>query len=195
VTVLASASFARAGLLQSAGVEFEIVPARIDEAAMRSDLLAKTMTPREIARELATAKALKISRHRTDVVIGADQTLDLDGETLGKVSNLDEARECLLRLRGRTHRLHSGAAIARNGDVRWRHVATASLTMRRFSDAFLDAYIGRCGDAILGSTGCYHFEGFGAQLFERVVGDYHAILGLPLIRLLAALRQERVISQ
>jgi septum formation protein len=195
VTVLASASPARAKILQSAGVAFEIIPAQFDEEALKAALLAKGKRPEEIARELAAAKALAVSRGRSDVVIGADQTLDLDGELVSKANHLDEARDCLLRLRGRSHRLHSGAAIARGGEIKWRYVASVNLKMRRFSDSFLETYLARCGDELPGSLGCYHFEGFGAQLFERVVGDYHAILGLPLIRLLSALRSEGVVEE
>jgi septum formation protein len=195
VTVLASASPARARILQAAGVAFETIPAQIDEESLKAALLAKGGGPEEIAGELAVAKALAVSRDRTDLVIGADQTLDLDGELLSKVHRLDEARDCLLRLRGRSHRLHSGAALARGGEIKWRYVASVNLKMRPFSDSFLEAYLDRCGEELLGSLGCYHFEGFGAQLFDRVVGDYHAILGLPLIRLLAALRSEGVAAE
>ncbi len=195
MTVLASASPARARILQSSGVAFEVVPARVDEDALKSALLDMRTTSAAIAGELAVAKALAVSHGRTDVVIGADQTLDLDGETLSKVNHLDEARNCLLRLRGRSHRLHSGAAIVRDGEIKWRFVASVSLTMRSFSDSFLDDYLAQCGETLLGSLGCYHFEGFGAQLFDRVVGDYYAILGLPLIRLLAALRSEGVVAE
>jgi septum formation protein len=195
VTVLASASPARAKMLQSAGVAFEIIPAQIDEEALKAALLAKGMGPGEIAGELAVAKAQAVSHGRSDVVIGADQTLDLDGELVSKAYHLDEARDCLLRLRGRSHRLHSSAAVATDGEIKWRYVASVNLKMRRFSDPFLETYLARCGNELLGSLGCYHFEGFGAQLFERVVGDYHAILGLPLIRLLGALRSEGVVAE
>lgn len=195
MTTLASASPARARILQSAGVDFEIVPARIDEETLKADLLARRSTPRKIAEELAIAKALAVSAGRRDLVIGADQTLDLDGETLSKVRNLAEARGCLLRLRGHTHRLHSAIALARDGQVRWRYVASPGLTMRRFSDPFLDRYLALSGDEVFGSLGCYHLEGLGAQLFETVDGDYHAILGLPLTPLLAALRREGVLLE
>ncbi|HEY1415549.1 MAG TPA: Maf family protein [Caulobacteraceae bacterium] len=192
MTVLASASPVRAQILRSAGVAFEIIPAQIDEEAFKGAFLAKGKGPEEVAGDLAVAKAQAVSRGRSDIVIGADQTLDLDGELVSKVNHLDEARECLLRLRGRSHRLHAGAALARDGEIRWRYVASVNLKMRAFSDSFLEAYLTRCGDSLPGSVGCYHFEGFGVQLFERVIGDYHAILGLPLIRLLAALRSEGV---
>lgn len=195
MTALASASPVRAQILQSAGVTFDVAPAQVDEGSLKAGMLEKRLSPEAIAGALAEAKALAVSRDRGDVVIGADQTLDLDGETLSKVETLEEARACLQRLRGRSHRLHAGAAIARQGEIRWRHVASVSLTMRPFSDSFLDAYLAQCGKTILGSLGCYHFEGLGAQLFEKVIGDYHAILGLPLIRLLTALRREGVLAQ
>jgi septum formation protein len=176
-------------------VEFEFIAARIDEDALRAELLAKLSPPRKVAEELAAAKALAVSATRRDLVIGADQTLDLDGETLSKVRDLGEARGCLLRLRGHTHRLHSAIAIAKDGQINWRYVASPGLTMRRFSDAFLDHYLDRCGEAVLGSVGCYHLEGLGAQLFETVDGDYHAILGLPLTPLLAELRREGALPE
>jgi septum formation protein len=126
---------------------------------------------------------------RPDFVIGADQTLDLDGRLYDKAETLEAARERLITLRGKTHKLHSAVVVAKEGTPIWREVATATLTMRDFSDAFLDDYLKTEGAAALGSVGCYRLEGPGAQLFSRIEGDYFAILGLPLLGLLDLLRR------
>ena len=126
---------------------------------------------------------------RPGFVIGSDQTLDLDGALYDKAEDLAAARARLQLLRGRTHRLHSAVVVARDGAPIWREVVTASLTMRDFSDAFLEAYLANEGEAALGSVGCYRLEGAGAQLFSKIEGDYFAILGLPLMGLLDLLRR------
>ena len=191
---LASKSAARAQLLAGAGVAFETVGSGVDEDAAKARLLAEDAGPRDIAQALAETKALVVSTRRPGLVIGADQTLDLDGSLYDKVSTLAEARHRLERLRGRLHQLHSGVAVARNGEVIWRETHSASLAMRPFSDVFLDGYLARNGQAALSSVGCYQLEGEGLQLFERVDGDYFTILGLPMLGLLALLRREGVLA-
>jgi septum formation protein len=188
VIILASASAVRARLLDGAGVPFRVVSAGVDETAAKSDLLAAGAGPREIAAHLADAKAQAVAAEPQDVVIGADQTLDLDGELIDKVSNVAEARERLRRLSGKSHILHSAVAIARGGEVIWRTVSSPVMTLRPLSSPFVDRYLDRAGDGLLSSVGCYELEGLGAQLFERIDGDYFAVLGLPLIELLSALR-------
>lgn len=189
--VLASASITRQNLLKAAGLVFRIEPATVDEHAIRAKLRRhpETRTPTHVVEELARAKARQVSAVRADaVVIGADQVLALGDEIFSKPHGIDEAREALLRFRGRTHHLHTTVATARAGDVLWSHSETAALTMRSFSDTFLADYLARQGAGACNSPGGYEIEGLGIQLFERIEGDYFGILGLPLLPLLAELR-------
>jgi septum formation protein len=193
--VLASNSASRAAILRGAGVAFETMGAGVDEDAMKTALLAEGAGPRQIAERLADAKALKVSAARPDaLVIGADQTLDLDGELFDKAENLAEARSRLLALRGKTHQLHAALTVAEAGVATWRCLEAPSLTMRNVSDSYLDGYLARGGETLLGSVGCYLLEGEGAQLFERIDGDYFAVLGLPLLPLLAVLREKGALA-
>lgn len=186
---LASQSASRAAILKAAGVVFETASPGVDEEAAKADLLATGAGARQIAEALAEAKAAQVSRQRTGLVIGADQTLDLDGVLYDKAKSPSEARARLLALRARTHQLHAAVVVARDGATIWRSADTSRLTMRAFSDAFLDDYLAAEGEAILSSVGCYRLEERGAQLFESVEGDYFSILGLPLFGLLGFLRQ------
>lgn len=192
--VLASKSAARAQLLAGAGLEFLTVGAGVDETPIKAGMLRRGASPREIAHVLAEEKAKAGSTRNDGLVIGADQTLDLDGRLIDKADSLAEARERLKSLRGREHRLHSGLAVARADELIFTHVETATLKVRDFSDAWLDAYLERNGLEILGSVGCYQLEGEGVQLFERIEGDYFTILGLPLLPLLDFLRREGVLA-
>jgi len=194
--VLASASPARAAMLAAAGVDAEVMPARIDEAAIKQAMLAEGAGPRDLADKLAEMKALRISaRHPGRLVLGADQVLVHDGRVFDKAQGLTEARAHLATLRGQTHRLLSAAVVALDGQPVWRHVGVARLTMRPFSDTFLDAYLESIGELALHSVGCYHLEGPGAQLFSRVDGDYFTVLGLPLLELLGFLRAREVLPE
>lgn len=191
---LATRSAARIALLTGAGLGFEAVGSGVNEEAVKRDLLKDGAPPAAVAEALAAEKAVAVSRLRPGLVIGADQTLDLDGRLYDKAESLAEARERLAVLRGRTHRLRSAVAVAEGGEVVWRTLDSASLTARRFSDAFLDAYLARNGETILGSVGCYMLEGDGVQLFERIEGDYFTILGLPMLPLLAYLRERGIVA-
>jgi septum formation protein len=191
--VLASASAPRAALLRAAGVPFSISPSRVDEDAVKARLLQESAGPDVVARELAELKARAVSGKAEGLVIGADQTLDLDGVLHDKPRDLSESRERLKVLRGRRHTLHAAVAVARGGEVVWSALDTASLTMRVFSDEFLDAYLERQGEAVTSSTGAYLLEGEGIQLFEAVEGDYFSILGLPLLGLLSFLRAAKAL--
>jgi septum formation protein len=178
-----------------AGVPYTAIPADIDEDALKNRLLATGTEAAGIAPALAEAKALAISRyHPADLVLGADQTLLLGLELVSKCTSLEDARRLLGRLRGRSHRLVSALALVRGGAVLWRHVESPELWMRDFSEGFLDRYLANEGEGVLSGVGCYKLEGLGAQLFERVSGDYFSILGLPLQPLLAELRRQGVIA-
>lgn len=186
--VLASASATRAELLKNAGVALRIAAPRVDEAEIKTRLVAEGQSPRRVAEALAEAKALAAPADAEDLVIGADQTLELDGMLIDKAPDLAAARDTLQRLRGKTHWLHSAAALARGGAVVWRATSSPRLLMRAFSDAFLDAYLKQCGAAACSVVGAYHLEGPGAQLFEDVEGDLFAVMGLPLMAVLGGLR-------
>lgn len=191
--ILASKSAARRAMLQGAGVPFTVQVADVDEDALKA-----RHDPADavgLALELARAKALAVSRHDEDAwVLGADQTLAFDGGLVSKARSLNAAREGLSAMRGRSHQLHSGAALAYRGQIVWSGADTATLTMRDFSDAFLDGYLTAEGEALLACVGSYRLEGLGAQLFERIEGDYFTVLGLPLWPVLAELRRAGVLT-
>jgi len=192
--VLASKSETRRMVLERAGVPFEAVDSGVDEEALKIPMLERGAGPLAVAEALAQEKALAVSRTWPGLVIGADQTLELDGALYDKAPDIPAARARLRALRGKPHRLHAAVVVARDGRVQWRDLQSATLVMRNFSDAFLDAYLAQEGEAALGSVGCYRLEGLGAQLFEKVEGDYFAILGLPLWGLLEFLRTEQLLS-
>jgi septum formation protein len=193
--VLASASAVRATVLKHAGVHFRIEPAAINEEAIKTRLIGEGRSPREIADALAEAKALERSVANPDaLVIGADQILVYEGECISKSRTLDDAAKLLRRLRGNLHRLVGAVVLAQKGEPVWRHLDTATLWMREFSDAFLNEYLAAEGESLLVGVGCYRLEGRGIQLFTRIEGDHFAILGLPLLPLLAALRERGLVT-
>lgn len=193
--VLASTSPIRQSLLSNAGLHFDVVAAGLDERAAEEPLRQAGAGPEDLALALAMAKALTVSERRPgDLVIGADQILDLDGERLTKPDDMEMARRQLLRLSGRTHQLHAAVACARGGEVLWQHVETASLTMRRLEPGFVGRHLAQAGPGVLGSVGAYQLEGPGIQLFEKIEGDYFTVLGLPLLPLLSFLRTEGIVE-
>lgn len=186
---LASASATRVHLLEAAGVSVVAEPAAVDEEEIKSAFHADKASAADCAAALAEAKATRVStRHPAALVIGADQMLDCNGVWFDKPADLAHARAHLLALRGRRHSLITAVAVLRGGAVLWHTVERAELTMRGFSDAFLQHYLAAAGADVLHSVGAYRLEGLGAQLFERVDGDFFTILGLPLLPLLDFLR-------
>jgi len=192
--VLASASAARRALMAGVGLTVDLQPADLDEEGRRQ--ANPDLGPADMAIRLAEAKAVAVSRIRPGVlVLGGDQILDEGGAIVSKAESLDAIAARLRGFRGRTHHLHSGTALARDGAVVWRHVDTAALTVRDFSEAWLTTYLEAEGTALTGVVGGYRLEGPGAQLFSRIEGDYFTVLGLPLWAVLEALRDQGVIDR
>lgn len=184
-------------MLASAGLTFEAIASGVDEAAALAELHASDAeaTPAAVASHLARAKAEAVARlHPDAVVIGSDQVLALGDELLFKAADAASARHTLALLRGRRHTLHSAVAVARDGAIVGSAIDMARLAMREFSDAFLDRYVEQAGDALTTCVGAYRLEGPGIQLFESIDGDFHTILGMPLLSLLDILRREGVIK-
>jgi septum formation protein len=191
--VLASRSEIRRKILSDAAIPIEVSPADIDERTLQAG--AQNADPGVVAALLAREKALAATRHRPGrLVLGADQTLAHGSRLLNKPTDVAAARAQLAALRGQTHALHAAIALARDGSIMFEHRDVAQLTMRDFSDAFLDAYLGAAGGAVTASVGAYQLERAGIHLFERVEGDYFTILGLPLLPLLRHLRQQRYLA-
>jgi septum formation protein len=191
--VLASGSSSRKVLLTAAGVAFSADPADLDEEALMRSL--SKAGAEAMALRLAEEKALTVSRrHPGKTVLGGDSVIAFGGDYLSKCADLEEARALLRRLSGHSHLLVSAAALARDGRLLWGHASPCRMTMRVLSPQFLADYLSREGEAILSSVGCYHFEGRGAQLFDKVEGDYFSVLGLPLLPVLAQLRKEGVLA-
>jgi septum formation protein len=193
--LLASASRTRHALLSAAGIAVTTVPAELDESAIKIKQQAEGGGAEDTALALAQTKALKVAKNQPDaLVIGADQMLVRDNEWYDKPKDITEARAQLLSLSGKTHRLLSAVVVVQEDRVLWRHLSQATMTMRSFSQAFLDDYLEHAGSVVLSSVGAYQWEGLGIQLFERVEGDHDTILGLPLLPLLDFLRRYGVIK-
>ena len=189
--ILASASTGRAAILRGAGLEFRQRPAEIDERALEAEAASSgAFDAGTLAQMLAAAKAMDVSAREPDaLVIGADQVMECGGVAYHKPATLEAARRHLMQLRGRTHSLNAGLCVAKGGVVLWRHLGRAHLTMREFSDDFLDAYCRSEDEALLHTVGVYRIEGRGIQLFETIEGDHHTIIGLPLLPLLGYFRE------
>ena len=190
--ILASGSAIRRTMLAAAGVPFEVERPAVDEDALKAALA--DLAPRDLADALAEAKALRGSQASPErLVLGADSMLELaGGGRLDKPENPDAARTQLRMMSGGVHELHSAAVIVEGGAAVWRHVETARLQVRALSDGFIDSYVGAEWDRIRHTSGCFEYESKGAQLFSRVQGSHFAILGLPLLPLLAFLRDRKI---
>ena len=187
--ILASQSPFRRMLMENAGLAFEARAAEIDERAAEAALAARNPTPPDVAEALAIEKAKDVAgRNPGALVIGSDQTLSLEGRVFHKPVDMAEAKSHLMAMSGRTHALNCGIALVRDGETLWTHVSIARLTMRPLSEGLIDRHLARVGTRVLASVGAYQLEGEGVQLFERIDGDYFTILGLPLLPLLAKLR-------
>ena len=193
--VVASQSIHRKNLMENAGLEFKCQPADIDERTIELAIKNTGATPKELALILASAKALDVSQKTPDAyVIGSDQTLSLNDELFHKPEDMEAARRTLLKLSGQTHTLNSGVLIAKNGETIWQHVSIAELTMRELSPEFIGRHLSEAGESVLTSVGAYQLEKQGVQLFEKIEGDFFTIVGLPMLPLLAQLRELNVIE-
>ncbi len=193
--VLASASPFRRMLLENAGIAFQAKAADIDERAIEGELERQGSSPEEVALILAEAKARNVGQaFPDDIIIGSDQTMSLGTRVYHKPRDMTEARDHLLSLSGQVHQLNSGIVLTRGNDILWKHVSSAQMSVRVLRPEFIDAYLARVGKKALSSVGAYQMEGEGIQLFDKIDGDYFTILGLPMLPLLAKLRDLRVID-
>jgi septum formation protein len=194
--ILASSSPTRREMLSAAKITFEVVPPDVDEDAVKDAALAKGERIDDIALRLAEAKAKNVAaRHPDALVLGADQVLVCGGKLFSKAKTMEDARETLRAFRGRTHRLISAAALVSGHQILWGGSDAARLTVREFSEGFLDAYLKAEGDSILGSVGCYRIEAAGVHLFEQIEGDQFTIRGLPFMALLESLREQGILAR
>jgi septum formation protein len=194
--ILASTSRTRGMILTNAGVAFTAIAPGVDEETIKASLRVEGASAAEAAEALAEVKAIRLSgRHHDALVIGADQMLVSEDRWYDKPTDRAAARRQLQELRGKSHQLVTSAVVMLGGQRIWHHVERATLTMRPFSEAFLDLYLDQAGEDILSSVGAYQLEGMGAQLFSKVEGDHFVILGLPLLPLLDFLRVHGVLTQ
>lgn len=187
--ILASKSKSRQDLLDAAGVDFKCVSAGIDEDAIKKEMRGDGQDSLQTSLQLATQKAMAVSKkYPKAFVIGADQILDLNGEWFSKPADVNIAHKHLKKLRNKTHLLVNGTAVVKNGSLVWFDNSVVKVTMRDFSDNFLDDYLAEAGEDVCNSVGAYYMEDLGAQLVKSYEGDYFSILGLPLLPLLECLR-------
>jgi septum formation protein len=190
---LASQSATRKALLESAGVTFLTTKTSLDEKLFQQEL--SKLSPAKLALQLASAKALNTKEAASEnFVLGVDQVLSCDARILHKSASREAAKKQIRELSGRTHELTVGLCLVQHNQIRWSHFSMARMKMRAVSDAFIETYMRTCPEDILLSVGAYQYEGLGIQLFETIEGDYHTILGLPLLPLLSALRQFKIIA-
>tara|TARA_R110000824_G_C15075602_1_gene663826 strand:+ start:133 stop:732 length:600 start_codon:yes stop_codon:yes gene_type:complete len=193
--ILASSSKTRHAMLKNAGVDCDAIASMIDEEGYKQSMKAEGANAAEAAETLAEMKALRMYRQQPDgIVIAADQMLECNGIWFDKPKDRDNTRAQLLALRGKTHQLVSAAVIYKEGSRIWGTIDTAHLTMRNFTEEWLDWYLDAAGNDIFDCVGGYQLEGIGAQLFTEVRGDYFTVLGLPLLPLIGFLRDHGVLK-
>ncbi|MCI4663358.1 MAG: Maf family protein [Neomegalonema sp.] len=190
---LASGSAIRRRLLENAGIRVTARPARLDETALIAT--SRAARPDMLALELAQAKAQTVSALEDGLIIGGDQLLVLDGEVLQKAASIEAAYERLRRMQGRTHALVGATVLVDRGKLLWSDAHRVSVTMRAMSDSALRAYLAAVGPGVLASVACYEIEALGAQLIERLDGDYFSALGLPLMSLIGALQEHGALAR
>ncbi len=193
--ILASGSASRRSLLTGAGIEAKSIKPNVDEDAAKVAMRADRRSVRDQAMQLAEMKAVKVSRTLPGLVIGGDQMLSLNGEAFDKPVDLGAAKDHIRKLSGQTHHLETAIVVAENGMPVWRYLARPKLTVRTLTESFIDNYVEACGETLLSTVGGYQLEGRGAQLFQRIEGDYFSILGLPLLPLLDYFRVRGVIQE
>lgn len=192
--ILASGSAIRADILRSVGIPFNAVKPHVDEDQIKDQSYGKGLDLEETAMALAEAKCMAVASKTSDIVIGSDQILEFEGKPFDKPKSMDEAHARLAEMAGKTHTLINAIAVARNSKIQWRHIDRPALYMRDISENELDIYIKTAGPEILSSVGAYQVENLGARLFEKIDGDFYAVLGLSLYPLLAFLRKEGAIA-
>ncbi len=191
--ILASGSLIRRQILKDAGINFKVITRPVDENAIKVSMLAENSHLRDIPDALAEAKSVRVSSQVAGLVIGADQIMVMGGRLFDKPKDMAEVKTRLMKMRGQTHYLIGAVVISENGSPVWRHLAKTKLTMRDFTESFLDDYLKAEGDTLLESVGAYRFEGRGSQLFSNVEGDFFSILGLSLLPVMDYLRQRGAI--
>lgn len=192
--ILASGSAIRAQILRNAGVPFEAIKPNVDEDIIKRQSMEDGATLEDIAVKLAEEKCLAVAERENGIVIGSDQILEFEGRPFDKPANMKDARVRLMEMQGETHSLINGVVVARDGDVIWRNLDRPRLTMRPMNEEEIDAYLEAAGPDILSSVGAYQVENFGSRLFDRIEGDYFAVLGLSLFPLLDVLRREGALA-
>ena len=180
--------------MTDAGLDYRVITRPVDEAAIKTAMLAEGALPRDIADALAEAKSIRVSRTEPGLVIGADQIMVMDGQLYDKPKDMNDARDRLLSMRGKNHHLIGAVVICEDGQPVWRHMSKTTLSVRNFTEDFLDDYLEHEGETVLKSVGAYRFEGRGAQLFSHVEGDFFSILGLSLLPVLDYLRTRGAIA-
>ena len=193
--ILASKSVSRQAVLKNAGIDADIIPSNFDEDIVKQKHTDNPNAGNIIALDLAKKKALSVSKDNPDCyIIGADQTLSLDGKLYSKPKSVDGVKNHLQEFSGKTHTLHGGLAIAFNNEVIFSKSVECHMTVKKLSEEYIEWYGQTCGEAVQNSVGGYHFEGLGIQLFEKVDGDYFSILGLPIIPLVEFLQGQGIIK-